>query len=62
MSPPPPAFPRLPKEAPSELSLNHHSCGLFQQTGMIECLLKAGPFPTQEKIFSDSFHTKGMEV
>ena len=26
MSPSPPAFPRLPKEAPSELSLNHPSC------------------------------------
>ena len=47
MSPPPPSFPGLPKEAPSELSLNHPLSGLFQQTRMMDYRLEAIPFPTQ---------------
>ena len=34
MIPPPPALPGFPNDAPSELSLNQPSLGLFQPTGI----------------------------
>lgn len=62
MRSPHPAFPRLPKEAPSVFSLNQPDGGFPHLTEMIHLVFLGSNFSDTKEIFQSLAYTRAMEV